>query len=141
MDALYHPAVQRASNSAAGGGFDRATTTVKHNFLPLSISHPKFVGAFVNFGETAWNLQDHNAGWSELWDTNQRDLWARGKPSPTLVDFIEKARREHLTLPRRPDEQRLKALAQGCGRGYDVVMLALHGLDAFGLEVYQTAVT
>lgn len=29
---------------------------------------------------------------------------------------------------------------QGCGRGYDVVMLALHGFDAIGLEVSQKAV-
>lgn len=29
---------------------------------------------------------------------------------------------------------------QGCGRGYEVVMLALHGFDACGLEISQTAV-
>jgi methyl halide transferase len=31
-------------------------------------------------------------------------------------------------------------LSQGCGRGYDVVLLALHGFDAYGLEVSTTAV-
>ena len=29
---------------------------------------------------------------------------------------------------------------QGCGRGYDVVMLALHGFDAYGLEISATGV-
>jgi hypothetical protein len=29
---------------------------------------------------------------------------------------------------------------KGCGRGYDVVMLALHGFDAYGLEISDTAV-
>lgn len=29
---------------------------------------------------------------------------------------------------------------QACGRGYEVVMLALHGFDAYGVEVSQTAV-
>lgn len=29
---------------------------------------------------------------------------------------------------------------QGCGRGYDVAMLALHGFDAWGLEISSTAV-
>lgn len=29
---------------------------------------------------------------------------------------------------------------KGCGRGYDVVLLALHGFDAYGLEISQTAV-
>jgi len=32
-------------------------------------------------------------------------------------------------------------LAQGCGRGYDVVALALHGYDAYGLEISSTAVS
>lgn len=31
-------------------------------------------------------------------------------------------------------------LSQGCGKGYDVVMLALHGYDAYGLEVSTKAV-
>ena len=29
---------------------------------------------------------------------------------------------------------------QGCGRGYDVVLLALHGYDSYGLEVSPAAV-
>lgn len=29
---------------------------------------------------------------------------------------------------------------QGCGKGYDVVMLALHGFDVYGLEVSQKAI-
>lgn len=30
---------------------------------------------------------------------------------------------------------------QGCGKGYDVVMLALHGFDAIGLEISQKGVS
>ena len=30
---------------------------------------------------------------------------------------------------------------QGCGKGYDVVMLALHGFDVIGLEVSQKGVS
>src|SRR5205809_451712 len=29
---------------------------------------------------------------------------------------------------------------EGCGRGYDVVLLALHGFDAYGLDASSTAV-
>lgn len=29
---------------------------------------------------------------------------------------------------------------QGCGRGYDVFLLATHGYDAFGVEISKTAV-
>lgn len=31
--------------------------------------------------------------------------------------------------------------SQGCGRGYDVIMLALHGFDAYGLEISATGVS
>ena len=34
----------------------------------------------------------------------------------------------------------ISQIGQGCGRGYDVVMLALHGFDAVGLEISATAV-
>jgi hypothetical protein len=30
---------------------------------------------------------------------------------------------------------------QGCGRGYDVIALSLHGFDAYGLEISSTAVS
>lgn len=30
---------------------------------------------------------------------------------------------------------------QGCGTGYDPVMLALHGFEAYGLEISRTAVS
>jgi len=36
--------------------------------------------------------------------------------------------------------RRPKALVPGCGKGYEVVMLALHGYDAYGLEVSPAAV-
>lgn len=29
---------------------------------------------------------------------------------------------------------------QGCGRGYDVVMLAFHGFDAYGLDISEKGV-
>ncbi|KAH6635909.1 S-adenosyl-L-methionine-dependent methyltransferase [Chaetomium tenue] len=82
--------------------------------------------------------QSQKVCWSELWDSDQADLWDRGMPSPALVDFIT-TRRDIIDClgggRRRP-----RALVPGCGRGYDVVMLALHGFDAVGLEVSQTAV-
>src|SRR5690242_13472722 len=30
---------------------------------------------------------------------------------------------------------------KGCGKGHDVIMLALHGFDAWGLEISETAVS
>ncbi|KXX82479.1 putative thiol methyltransferase 2 [Madurella mycetomatis] len=80
--------------------------------------------------------QTHNSAWSELWESDHNHIWDRGKPSPPLVDFISS----------RPDiiaqlgGGRPKALVPGCGRGYDVAMLALHGFDVVGLDVSQKAV-
>ncbi|KAL2170690.1 hypothetical protein VTG60DRAFT_4532 [Thermothelomyces hinnuleus] len=73
-------------------------------------------------------------GWSALWESEQSDLWDRGKPSPALVDLVESPtdlipRSDGLT------KHRPRVLVPGCGKGYDVVMLALHGYDAYGLDV------
>ncbi|PKY00968.1 thiopurine S-methyltransferase family protein [Aspergillus campestris IBT 28561] len=87
------------------------------------------------------SVQDHGSGWSNLWDTGKSDLWDRGKPSPALIDIIENySRSEDILHPFTPDGRRKKALVPGCGRGYEVVMLSLHGFDAYGLEVSATAV-
>ncbi|KAB8076804.1 S-adenosyl-L-methionine-dependent methyltransferase [Aspergillus leporis] len=67
------------------------------------------------------SLDGHTAGWTNLWD--------RGMPSAALIDIIE--RREDLFNPITIDGKK-KAL--GCGKGYDVVTLALHGFDVYGLE-------
>ncbi|KAJ5175312.1 uncharacterized protein N7482_001189 [Penicillium canariense] len=83
-------------------------------------------------------IGNHGAGWSSLWDSGESDLWDRGKASPALVDIIEQER--VLLSPFTSDGRRKKALVPGCGRGYDVVMLALHGFDAFGLEISETAI-
>ncbi|GES66376.1 thiopurine S-methyltransferase family protein [Aspergillus terreus] len=88
------------------------------------------------------SVGDHGAGWSSLWDTGNSDLWDRGKPSPALIDAIEAHQRtpDDLFYPFHANGARKKALVPGCGRGYDVVMLALHGFDAYGLEISATAV-
>ncbi|KAL5360732.1 S-adenosyl-L-methionine-dependent methyltransferase [Aspergillus floccosus] len=88
------------------------------------------------------SVDDHGEGWSSLWDTGNSDLWDRGKPSPALIDAIEAHQQtsDDLFYPFHVNGLRKKALVPGCGRGYDVVMLALHGFDAYGLEISATAV-
>ncbi|KAL4944564.1 hypothetical protein BDV06DRAFT_220190 [Aspergillus oleicola] len=89
----------------------------------------------------------HGKAWSDLWDSGESGLWDRGIPSPALIDLIE----GHIELfdPFRmragpssqgEDRERGRKKALGCGRGYDVVSLALHGFDAYGLEISSTAV-
>ncbi|KAL3265158.1 hypothetical protein ABHI18_000063 [Aspergillus niger] len=84
------------------------------------------------------NVQDHGSAWAALWDAQYNDMWDRGKPSPALIDLVEY--RKELFQPLAADGRRKKALVPGCGRGYDVVMLALHGFDAYGVEISATGV-
>ncbi|KAG8425579.1 hypothetical protein J3458_002265 [Metarhizium acridum] len=70
-------------------------------------------------------------GWDSLWESDENHLWDRGMPSPALIDFLESKQ----DLLQTPSGRRLCALVPGCGRGYDVAMLALHGFDVYGLEV------
>ncbi|KAI8941041.1 hypothetical protein NX059_002285 [Plenodomus lindquistii] len=78
-----------------------------------------------------------SAGWSSLWESNESDLWDRGRPSPALVAFLEDhPNGKEILAQGRP----LKAFVPGCGRGHDVAMLALHGIETWGLEVSQGAV-
>ncbi|KAI9375377.1 S-adenosyl-L-methionine-dependent methyltransferase [Aspergillus egyptiacus] len=98
-------------------------------------------------------ITDHGRGWSDLWDSGDSDLWDRGMPSPALIDLIEEYSDTlfypfHARNPEPSDPgtgagqgERKKALVPGCGRGYDVVTLALHGFDAYGLEISSTAVS
>ncbi|KAE8150210.1 thiol methyltransferase [Aspergillus avenaceus] len=86
----------------------------------------------------AHSLDAHTQGWSNLWDTDNSNLWDRGTPSAALIDILEG--RQDLFNPFTEDGRRKKALVPGCGKGYDVAMLALHGYDVYGLDVSSTGV-
>ncbi|KAJ5728078.1 hypothetical protein N7493_004408 [Penicillium malachiteum] len=83
------------------------------------------------------SIEKHNDAWTDLWDTDNSDMWDRGKPSPALIDLLEQ--REDILGPIAADGRRKTVL--GCGKGYDVVMLALHGFDVVGLEISQKGVS
>ncbi|KAL5003360.1 S-adenosyl-L-methionine-dependent methyltransferase [Aspergillus recurvatus] len=100
----------------------------------------------------------HPEAWSDLWDAGESSLWDRGMPSPALIDLLE-SYQDTLLHPlefetekdggdagagettKRRKRALVPMMAQGCGRGYDVLTLALHGFDAYGLEVSATAVS
>ncbi|OKL55595.1 hypothetical protein UA08_09135 [Talaromyces atroroseus] len=91
-------------------------------------------------------LQDHGSAWITLWDMQHNDMWDRGKPSPASIDLIEQ--RGDLFRPLAPDGRHPFDIPRvtnihsmkGSGHGYDVVMLALHGFDAYGVEISATGV-
>ena len=88
---------------------------------------------------------EHGSRWSQLWDEGNFLPFDRGAPNPALTDVL-KNRTDLLGTSLRDvqdsvgQRQRKKALVPGCGRGYDVLLLASFGYDAYGLEISETAV-
>lgn len=87
-----------------------------------------------------------NDRWAALWNKGDFLPWDRGTPSPALKDALEEHEqlfghsvfiKDSVTGATR----RKRALVPGCGRGYDVLLLASFGYDAYGLEVSSKAVS
>ncbi|KAI5289043.1 hypothetical protein KEM54_004499 [Ascosphaera aggregata] len=76
--------------------------------------------------------------WSTLWQ-HSLTPWDRGEFSPALRTTLRE-RRDIFGDPIRPSGERKKALVPGCGRGWDVLLLASFGYDAYGLDVSVGAV-
>jgi SAM-dependent methyltransferase len=114
-------------------------------------------------GAPSTNPADQGSKWAELWDADFLP-WDRGQPNPALVDTLREQQHDLLggsawlengggggnggngsgdgsgggSSQRR--RRRKRALVPGCGRGYDVLLLASFGYDAYGLEISATAV-
>lgn len=88
----------------------------------------------------------HPSRWDKLWENNDIP-WDQGKPNPALEDFLSSPGDllppPQLSPPEesKPDQKirRRRALVPGCGKGYDVLLLASHGYDAYGVEGSQIA--
>ncbi|KAI6819559.1 hypothetical protein KC332_g2389 [Hortaea werneckii] len=87
-------------------------------------------------------------GWNAMWEQNVTP-WDRGEPSPALVDTLQyklpqiEASSFQDTSSNKAHHQptrRKKALVPGCGRGYDVLLLASYGYDAYGLDTSTLAI-
>ena len=81
--------------------------------------------------------------WAQLWDKGDFLPWDRHAPNPALEDVLTQ-RQDLIGPPLVKDssgkQRRKQALVPGCGRGYDVLLLASFGYDAVGLEYSETAV-
>jgi methyl halide transferase len=86
--------------------------------------------------------EKYGDGWSALWDKGDFLPWDKGFPNPALVDLLDQRHALIGTAIVEGDgeQRRKKALVPGCGRGYDVLLLASRGYDAYGLEYSATAV-
>lgn len=88
---------------------------------------------------------EHQDRWVDLWNAGDFLPWDRQLPSPALNDLLDQ--RKDLIggcfvfdEARTGTKRRKRALVPGCGAGYDVLLLASHGYDAYGLEVSEKAV-
>lgn len=82
--------------------------------------------------------------WAALWDQGDFLPFDRGLPNPALADTLTNCKDILGTVTHTPEGSNLpnrkKALVPGCGRGYDALLLASFGYDAWGLEISETAV-
>lgn len=113
--------------------------TLKFNHGLTADARKRLLEHFSGEGPSA------NDRWAALWDDGSFLPWDRGTPSPALKDALE----QHPELfgssifikdPFTGEHRRKRALVPGCGRGYDVLLLASFGYDAYGLEISSTAV-
>ncbi|KAF2458651.1 thiol methyltransferase [Lineolata rhizophorae] len=89
------------------------------------------------------SFESHPEKWDALWQTNFLP-WDRGAPNPALVDILSD-RQDLIGEPFIADaktgtKRRKRAFVPGCGKGYDVLLLASHGYDAYGLEASKAAI-
>ncbi|EGE83863.1 hypothetical protein RJZ56_006651 [Blastomyces dermatitidis] len=111
-----------------------------------SLTQPKLSDHFSKF-----QLENQVEAWDELWK-NETTPWDRGEYNPALEDTLLQRRGllgtalqddEVTAAPRGAESngrRRKRALVPGCGRGFDVFLLAGFGYDAYGLEYSETAV-
>jgi hypothetical protein len=80
--------------------------------------------------------------WDDLWKIKNVP-WDRAKPNPALVDVL-KLRKDLIGKPSVAmlggEKRRKRAFVPGCGRGYDVMLLASFGYDAVGLDGSEAAI-
>lgn len=92
---------------------------------PLTEARSRLLSHFEQVDDS-----QHVQKWDELWKEDFAP-WDRGVPNPALVDILNE-RQDLFEAP--PKGRKRKALVPGCGRGYDVLLFAAHGYDAYGLE-------
>ncbi|KAH7130285.1 S-adenosyl-L-methionine-dependent methyltransferase [Dendryphion nanum] len=83
--------------------------------------------------------EKHASRWDDLWKSGDFLPWDRGFTNPALVDALNE-RKDIFGAPTNANGSRKRALVPGYGRGYDLVLLAAHGYDAYGIEVSENAV-
>ena len=105
---------------------------------PQSTDRARLNKHFQNFSDAD---NTYIKGWDDLWQTKFLPF-DRDKPSPAIIDTLQE-RRELIKDPfiiENGVRRRKRALVPGCGRGYDVLLLASCGYDTYGVEASENAI-
>lgn len=88
----------------------------------------------------AGSHEQHPELWDALWAKGDFIPWDKGFPNPALVDTLVQRTDLVGASPQHSNGKRRKrVLIPGCGKGYDVLLFASFGYDAYGLEVSENA--
>lgn len=82
----------------------------------------------------------HPSRWDELWKAGDFLPWDRGFANPALIDALNERAELFGGGGVNADGKRKRALVPGCGKGYDLALLAARGYDAYGIEISENAV-
>ncbi|KAK7529229.1 putative thiol methyltransferase [Phyllosticta citribraziliensis] len=102
-----------------------------------------------HFGSTEpKDSSSQGAKWDQLWCDGSFLPWDKGLPNPALRDLLQNNLPDDVLRPDDPpllpdpvvDGKRRRALVPGCGKGYDVHLLASAGYEAWGLEISPAAI-
>jgi methyl halide transferase len=101
--------------------------------MPLDHTPGRLQGHFAGH-----SLPEHTKLWNSLYEESFTP-WDRGQPSLALYDLLV----EHPDLVARENlmgHRTRTALVPGCGRGWDVLLLAAYGFRAIGLDTSELAI-
>jgi SAM-dependent methyltransferase len=111
--------------------------------------HPQIQDArarLLSHFSAAKGTTEHGKKWNELYKQGFMP-WDKGFPSPALVDLLSSppasSSPSHPNI--LPQAQKVgakkRALVPGCGKGYDVLLLAAYGYEAYGLDYSELALS
>ncbi|CUS15662.1 unnamed protein product [Tuber aestivum] len=85
-------------------------------------------------------IETHDQKWVDLWEGGEFLPWDKGTASPALVDLLNQQKENPIFVAHNHKSGPKTALVPGCGRGYDVLLLAQHGYHAVGVDISAKAI-
>ncbi|PWW71788.1 S-adenosyl-L-methionine-dependent methyltransferase [Tuber magnatum] len=85
-------------------------------------------------------IERHGQKWVDLWEGGEFLPWDKGMANPALVDLLKQQKESPIFVAHDFKSGTKTALVPGCGRGYDVLLLARYGYHAVGVDISAKAI-